>query len=597
MKYLLAYTVKGKVLYSELNDSLHLALSDDGVNYSPLRNNTGVFFLKAAYDEGDFKGVTKLMTYPWIFSCGDGYGLVCVRNTRKGADLNPKTNPQRKRGYVNIYFTKDFIGFSEPTYLGLSDFSVRSPRVEYREKRSAYYIEWDGDDGKCSAYTTDFVTLTNKREIAKFSIPIAKAAGVENCVPSNAIQIPDELAQRLITRYGRIYNVGVNIPCVKARLGEKPVLPKAEFLYNDGSTHLKRVKWEEKDFSAKGEYEVKGTVEREIYPFPFIEKHISDPCVTEYNGKYYLTHTGSDKVILRVSDSVMGLKEAPEIVLYSLKDENLSNLWAQELHIIKGVPYIFTTVGKKEWYTVRAHVLRCSGDIENPADWSEPILVLKKDGTELNPNGISLDMTYFEDGGRSYVMWSNRINRGWRRNALSPDFEPADVYIATVAPDTPWILTSDPVRVVRPMYGWDRLQTEVDEGPFALKHGDDLFVTVSGSSTEVDILYCLGLLKAKSGADLLNAESWEWLNYPVLTKESVKGEYGPGHNSFIKNKDGDDFIVYHAVPLDEDGKSLTRHMAIRRVHWKADGLPYFEMTPDEDVRPEFSTVACKVIIE
>jgi len=593
MKRLLSYTVSGDEFFADVNYSLHLAISEDGKNYLPLRNNTGVLFPKAAYDEGNYKGVTKLMLYPWIFSAEKGYALAYVRHTKKGADLNEGINPQKKRGYICVSFTDDFICFSDPIYVGLSDGEISSPRIKFDGE---YTIEWSDFSGVYSARTRDFITLSEKKKIPDYTLPLASAEGIEGCVPCAEIAIGDDLAQRLMTRYGRVYCVGVSPMEIHAKAGENPSLPKAEFIYNDGSTHLKKVFWEEKDFSKKGEYIVNGRVKQEIYPFPFIERHISDPCVIFYNGKYYLTHTGDTKVILRAADTIQGLRTAEEITLYEFKDKSLHNLWAQELHIIDGTPYIFTTVGKKEWFTVKSHVLRCKGDIENPADWEEPVPVIRKDGTELNPRGISLDMTYFEDGGKSYVMWSNRIMREYN-GGVNPGFEPADIYIATVNKQRPWILTSDPVCVIRPMYGWDRLQTEVDEGPFLLRHGNDLFVSISGSSTEVDVLYCLGLLKAESGADLLNPASWEWLNYPVLTKESVKGEYGPGHNSFVKSEDGDDLIVYHAVPLDENGKSLTRHMAIRRVHFKNGGLPYFEMTASEDVPEKFKTVTCRVVIE
>ena len=69
--------------------------------------------------------------------------------------------------------------------------------------------------------------------------------------------------------------------------------------------------------------------------------------------------------------------------------------------------------------------------------------------------------------------------------------------------------------------GWDRYETPVDEGPYLLRRGDDLFVTISGSSTSMGDLYDVGLLHAKSGADLLKEENWTWLSYPLLTKENI----------------------------------------------------------------------------
>ena len=65
-------------------------------------------------------------------------------------------------------------------------------------------------------------------------------------------------------------------------------------------------------------------------------------------------------------------------------------------------------------------------------------------------------------------------------------------------PGEAWQLTSEPVCICRPSYGWDRIDTTVDEGPFAVERGDDLFVTFAGSS--VSVLYCVGLLHAKLAA-------------------------------------------------------------------------------------------------
>lgn len=111
-----------------------------------------------------------------------------------------------------------------------------------------------------------------------------------------------------------------------------------------------------------------------------------------------------------------------------------------------------------------------NGDPAGPNSWEAPRKCVKIDGSDLTEGGISLDMTWFRDNGRDYVMWSDRkIHYG----ADDEHFEAgtADVYIATIDPKKPWQLTSEPHCVVRPMYGWDRYETPVDEGPYLLRHG------------------------------------------------------------------------------------------------------------------------------
>ena len=78
MAYLLAYTKKGEGCYPDFNypghvgyncdweQAMHLALSEDGKNFTPLRNNTGILFAKASFEEDEFVGVTKTLVDPWI---------------------------------------------------------------------------------------------------------------------------------------------------------------------------------------------------------------------------------------------------------------------------------------------------------------------------------------------------------------------------------------------------------------------------------------------------------------------------------------------------------------------------------------------------
>lgn len=593
MYKILAYTKEGKPFYCPLNDSMHLAIFQDGA-YQPLKNDTGILFPKASYTEGNLKGVGKTLLYPWLFQKSDGsYGVCAIRRNENAPD---STNV----GCIMMFETKDFIHYSDPVFFKVSETEVSHPRCIWSEEKKLYRMEWRTQDGIFTAETKYFNGFHRLHAIEQFTIESERIT-LEGALVGNAIEIPDEIANGLIGEFGEIRHVSTLPIEVEVRAGEVPdPLPKAVCVYSDGSTHEKFVDWDRNSavLTEKNTYIVKGKIRQKQYDFPFVEGHISDPFIAKYDGKYFLSCSGSNQVSFRIAHSIEGLKKAEKKVMYTLPSKKLDNMWAQELHFIKGIPYVFTTVGTKDWFTVRCHVLRCNGDPANPDDWEAPRLVLKPNGEELNPDGISLDMTYFCVEGVHYVMWSNRVVHDLKRWEKEPYCEPADVYIATVDPDAPWQLTTNPVRIVRPMYGWDRLQTEVDEGPFCLKHGDDLFVTVSGSSTAQPELYCLGLLHAKQDANLLSPDAWEWLGYPVLTKESVKGQYGPGHNNFIKEPEtNDDLMVYHAVPKGENGKYLGRRMAIRRIHWKANGYPYFEMTPERDVDPNLEEVTMKIKIK
>ena len=67
---------------------------------------------------------------------------------------------------------------------------------------------------------------------------------------------------------------------------------------------------------------------------------------------------------------------------------------------------------------------------------------------------------------------------------------------------------------------------------------------------------------------------------PLLTSEDLTDEYGPGHNSFTKDENGDDVCVFHArTYLEIVGDPLydpNRHAMLMEVKWDDRGYPVFD---------------------
>jgi GH43 family beta-xylosidase len=601
MAKLLCYTKKGEDNYRDLNDSMHLALGCGGKVYTPLRNNTGILFPRADLDEGTMAGTTKTLRQPWLFRYKDGSGGVLAVRFNNGGHPDPQST-----GSVMVYRTNNFVFYEFMGFLKLDDTEIKNPRCTM--DKDGCRIEWEAAGGSFRAWTEDFKSVKNK-ETAPLSLKNADDVEIPGAVPGNVLEINDAEESYIRKMLGTVYNIGVSVSDFSLRAGSaftKEQLPKALCLYSDGSTAAMRVDWDREalaniDTSKKGEYAVPGKIVQKTYPVPFIE-NASDPCVFKYNGRYYFT-SSAKKVQFRSSLTLDGLRTAEPVVI---RDQPNASFWAQELHFIKGTPYFFTSLCRdNKWYTIQSVIIRCNGDINNPEDWEEPHWVIKKDGGMLNKDkGICLDMTYFCVNGVHYVSWSNRDMdpKGFVTNEYGVN-GPADIYIAVVDPDKPWQLTSDPVCLCRPMYGWDRVETEVDEGPYLLRHGEDLFITFSGAS--VGIVYAVGILRAKCGADLLDPSSWEELPYPILTSESYPGQYGPGHNNFFKDPDDPDIdmisLLYRplntwAVHDPDENRKNPRHAAIRRVHWNASGLPNLEMTKEQELDRKFADVSLRIQI-
>jgi len=152
------------------------------------------------------------------------------------------------------------------------------------------------------------------------------------------------------------------------------------------------------------------------------------------------------------------------------------------------------------------------------------------------------------------------------------------LYLAKISPEKPWQLTTDPVLLSKPEYGWANNNTFVDEGPFALIRDGKIYLTFS--SALVDATYVVGLLTADVDADLLDAASWIKKNFPLLTSRSVEGEYGAGHNAYVVDEHGMIWNTYHARPGIERA-ALYRYSQGCTLMWT--GEPRLDLTEKRDV--------------
>ncbi len=311
------------------------------------------------------------------------------------------------------------------------------------------------------------------------------------------------------------------------------------------------------------------------YDFPLL-KGYGDPVIFSWEGKRYFVSTYDNLhdvgIYVREADSVAGLfKEGTKehlILPYDPSRNLIQTFWAPEFHVIGGELYILFAVSGKEWGP-QCHLLKFKkgGSITDPDSWDDPIRVVRRDGTPLAKDGaITLDMTYFKTGTGSYVVWSYREYMG------TPHDTGSMLYIATIDEEKPWQLTSDPVLMSRPLYGWENVEGTINnEGGYAFFKDGEIFMTYSGGAAN-SYTYAVGLFRAGLDADLLDMSSWKKSITPVLSFYSVD-ELGPGHNSFFEDEEGRLMIAYHGeMSMD----STLRCDAIRQVFFKEDGTPYFK---------------------
>lgn len=599
-KYILAYTRKSKedIIYAEkLAYSMHLAYSDDGENYQALNHNSGVLFAKAT-DNEDKTMNAKSLKCPYIFHMKDGsFGVLAIRTEANG------DKDSESKGKVLFFTSDDLLQYKEVGLIDLgTDEYIEGVRCEFDKDKGFYRLFWQGKDSAWNySEVKDFHDLVSGsekviREVAEESIKIEEVTtDIEGIVPGNVIAVDGDIALRLKLRLCSPYHVSTEIP-EEVRVSSLEELDKVKVkaIYNDGTSSMKTLDWDadDIDWDKKGTYEITASIHQDHYEFP-IALNRADPCIGRWKGKYYFIATNdadnNKTIYIREGDTIPELLDAQEhLILDTNTYDHIGGLlWAPELHVVEDELYIFHAATPGEFFEEECHVMKLkeNGDPTKKEDWTMPRRVLKKDGSYLCEAGkvISLDMTCFKWEGEYYVSWSQR------------QFLPVDIgawlYIAKIDPKKPWQLTTDPVLLSKPDYGWANNHTFVDEGSYALITDEKIFLTFS--SAAVDATYVVALLTAEPGSDLLDPDCWVKSNYPLLTSRSVPGEYGPGHNSYVIDDNGDVWNAYHARP----GVEGPRSSGIRRVHFDIDGYPVLDLTEERDVNPDLKDIKTKLIIE
>ena len=307
------------------------------------------------------------------------------------------------------------------------------------------------------------------------------------------------------------------------------------------------------------------------YNKPFIRQR-ADPYVYRHSdGSYYFTASVPeyDRIVLRRSNTLNGLRESDEVTIWKKHDKGIMSvhIWAPEIHYLDNKWFIYYAGGDiDDIWAIRPYVLVCEG--QNPLNdpWKELGMVKATDAFSFND--FSLDMTVFENKGKRYCVWAEKVNIGKKISNL---------YIAEMK--SPTELATAQVLLSSPDYEWERVGFWVNEGPAVIKHNGKIFLTYSASETGE--CYCMGMLSIGENEEILNPRAWKKECNPVLKTDVDKQIYGPGHNSFVKDETGNDVMIYHARQYDEIiGDPLydhNRHVYRMKIKWNSRAEPVLTM--------------------
>lgn len=625
-------------------DVLFYALSKDGKEYEALNHDKAVMSPQNCYKLGS----------PSLFRKQDGtYGLI--------AAVDNATDQ------IILYDTDSLLYYNNQRIVKLNDdkITVMNPSVEYNETEACYDIFWEGGDGK--SYVTKSEDLESFSDPAEASY---RKAEVNAKLPDYAKEdeaavfaLTQEEYDKINNKFGRLHSVSVDVNDIQIKPGEEVSLPdKADVVYSDGSKTPMKIEWDTQGLDlgnlAAGEYTVNGKVDATSdYNSP-LALYRADPYAVydEEKDVYYFTGSNMNEksanggsayqsIVLRQADSINGITDAKEVEVWT--DSKLEDgtritgwYWAPEIHKIGGKWRIIALASVREpeekSSSGRQCIFTCNGDdLMDPENWEYTGYI---QNTTDNQSVGSFDTTYFEYNGQSYY--------------VTP--KSSQIWITTVDPEDPIHPTGKLVR----LSGADRAYETnngsgkagygsingmpgqaIQEASSVLIHDDKIFIVYAGCT--IDMMYCVCVLWADIDSDFMDPDSWQKYPYPILSTQDLtttlkkadysatdgttnvtghgdngllpgsegeyKGTFGPGHNSFTVDRNGNPVIIYHARDWDDSYPGATgenkyglvdpgRHAYAKPVIFDAEGFPVCNLSDEEYLAESLRTISVKITV-
>ncbi|GFE75170.1 family 43 glycosylhydrolase [Novosphingobium sp. TCA1] len=312
---------------------------------------------------------------------------------------------------------------------------------------------------------------------------------------------------------------------------------------------------------------------------PLVKNRADSQVFRHEDGYYYLTGSVPeyDRLILRRSKTLAGLATAEERVLWRHEKTGPMSgfLWAPELHLVDGKWVMYFAAGPsgggEDVFRIRTYAIGCDGADPMTGKWS----VLGE--FKMPWDSFNLDSTVFTHKGQRYFAWAQR-EEGIDTNS--------NLYLAPMKDAL--TLSAEPVRLTVPTLDWETRAYKVAEAPAVLARNGRLFMTYSASGTGA--VYCLGMLTIDENANLMDPKAWTKSQKPVFATNVETSVYGPGHNSFTVDENGNDILVYHGRDYEKiEGDPLLnpdRHTRVQRIYYDANGAPDFGVPVGNGALPE-----------
>lgn len=273
---------------------------------------------------------------------------------------------------------------------------------------------------------------------------------------------------------------------------------------------------------------------------PILDKYLADPFVHYENGTYYLFATGGaedgNKIPIYSSTNLKNWKfEKGAVTKGDTISWNFKHFWAPEVHKFNDTYYLY--------YTASPKISPRNSNNKVGVATSENILGPYTDHGPVIPHGSIDGHPFLDDDNQLYFYFTvEQLN--------STGLPQGGIYAYKMS--DPMTITGKPKPIIT-AHNWQ-------EGAFILKKDTNYWITYSKGAWKNET-YHVKLAKATHPFG-----PFELLDEPLLQSNAIVK--GPGHNSLFKDKDGNDWIVYHGWDIN----FTARYPRLDRLYWKDDVL-------------------------
>ncbi len=296
------------------------------------------------------------------------------------------------------------------------------------------------------------------------------------------------------------------------------------------------------------------------------------PYATSWQGKYYYTMqlTDADSIVLYAASDPLQLATGERRVVWHV--DSMQHIWSPELHRVDDKWYLYFEADDGNTDNHQLYVLENTSP--DPMRGHFQLKGAIKTNDEWN---FGLHPTTIVVRGQQYLLWS-----GWEHRRM--ETETQCIYIARMK--NPWTLDSERVLLSKPELEWERQwinpNSDRSNYPIFVNENPEAFITPNGQYVCVcysasgiwTVYHALGMLYARTDADLLRLQSWTKMQEPLFTSGHTERVFGTSNISLVPSTDGNGQWLFYESNY-RVGQQWKRSIFVKPMSWDKEGLPLF----------------------